>query len=94
VERSLDRCFAEEPDVPPAVRSGLRVLAHGLDIAERKGDAEVIATCGRAYFAALELNKLTVPLDVETADVFAELLDELNKPTDGAGADAGDETHT
>ncbi len=88
-EAGLERNLAEARHVPAAARSALRVLAHGLDMAEAAGDPDLIATAGNAYFHALAANGLTV-VEAKPADVFDQLLAELGR----AGAGAGDTAPT
>ena len=66
-----------------ASRAALRVLAHGVDLAEASADPEQIATIGRVYVDALERHRLT-PTEVREGDAFEKLLAELGRPTAGA----------
>jgi hypothetical protein len=81
----LDRNLADARHVPAAARAALRVLAHGLDMAETARDPDLIATAGRAYFDALEANGLTAA-ETRPSDIFDQLLADMAR----AGAGAGD----
>ena len=90
VEAGLERQMIGATHIPAAVCAGLRALAKGLDEAETSKDPDAIATAGRVYFDALEMNGLTVRLEKSESDVFADLLREIGNPV--RAADTGDAT--
>jgi hypothetical protein len=49
VESGLNRELRTRPDVGPAERAALRVLAHALDVAETSGDWDGVARGSRIY---------------------------------------------
>jgi hypothetical protein len=82
-EVGLDNALVERRDIGAASRAALRVLAHGVDLAEAARDPEQIATIGRVYVDALERHRLT-PTEVREGDAFERLLADLGRATPGA----------
>ena len=78
VEAALERELSERPEIGPAERSALRVVAHGLDLAEAAGALDQLNDLSKTYLSARLAASLSVRTHAQPVnDPFQQLADEI-----------------
>jgi hypothetical protein len=79
-EAAVNAELVERHDIRAAERAALRVMAHGVDIAEASADPDVIARANDVYLKLRQAAGLSSG-GAKPADAFDEILRALASPT-------------